>query len=345
MGEQAFDPAAVQVLPAARWAASRAGGRPLLDTTSPSGLVARFLGPQGVEVVTVVSSAAVAEALGYDLRGAATVRSGALAELPFPPRSFGAAVCLVRQFTDSPLDRTLSELRRVLDGDGVLVICDRAGRGRGDGPTMHDLEQAVSRQFKHSAVLNQTDHVVSTVAGDDSDGLFADLSVTTIPGHISKGAFVAASDSPEKVSGAPIAFVDPIDLDGLTALWDRALQECVAAQARATEAQRAAEERDRLIRELFLAEQALAEAFDVSRRLEGMAETASEQRIQLRSVRSQLEAAKSDAEAAHAEIARLLEANQNAHEQVMALRESTSWRVTKPLRAVIGTLRSAPGDQ
>ena len=108
----------------------------------------------------------------------------------------------------------------------------------------------------------------------------------------------------------------------------------------AVAAERLGAERDHLVRELFLAEQALAEAFDVRCRPEELWAAAAEQQATLARTTSELAVA-------HAEIACQLEANRRANDQIVAMRSSTSWRITKPLRAVravMGRLKSSSQD-
>lgn len=343
LGAQRMDAAAIRVLPAARWAASRSGGRPVLDAAEPAGLAARSLVPDGYETVVLADSASCAEALSWELRGSVSVHKGALSQLPFQTASFGAVLCDQEHLARGPLDLTLSELRRVLAADGVLVIIGECERRQGistAAPALHELELAIGRHFAHSGVVSQTDLLVSTVGGDD-DGAAVESVAAVQAGHTRKEAFVAASDQADRIQGSRSVFVNAIDVDALTAAWEQAMQASTAARGQAQAARRSLSERDDLIKELFLAEQALAEAFDVRGRLEGLVAHAADQQAELARARSELDTLRTQLAATHAEAALLAAAHNQANQQVADLQASTSWRLTGPLRRIIGGVKFA----
>jgi SAM-dependent methyltransferase len=332
VGGDPGDAAALTLLPAAQWVASRTRGRPILDASRPAGLAARVLLEEGHEVVALVGTSSVAEALGFDLRGRALVEQADLADLPFESTVFGAVILEQASLAGRPADVILGEARRVLAPDGVLVVIGAPRSESGDLPT-RELESVISRHFGHSAVVAQSDLLVSTVGGDDSEPDPAEY--PRLPGYTRKEAFVAASDDPVQVAGPPTVFFNAIDVERLIRIWERSMRATVEAEGRAAAAERAAAGRDGLIKELYLSEQALAEAFDVRGRLESLVSNAAEQQRILADAREQLAAA-------HSEISRLVEANHDAHRQVLLLKSSTSWRITRPLRSLMGLAKAPP---
>src|SRR5438132_386474 len=104
------------------WAASLVSGRRVLDAGCGTAYGSEILARAGAsEVVGVDADPAAVKEARASTTGV-TLEVGDARDLPHPDRSFDVAVCFeVIEHVDDP-ETILDELRRVLGGDGLLVV-------------------------------------------------------------------------------------------------------------------------------------------------------------------------------------------------------------------------------
>jgi SAM-dependent methyltransferase len=356
VGEHPYDAGAVISLPAARWMASRVRSGPVLEIAVIQGAAANTIAQSGLSVFsanpgqrTVSLPAGGTQSYVPAMGTSRELEIGSLSDLPFPDGTFGGVLSHVSALLEHDLDASLDELARVTADDGLLVVVGDDGREeneRAHSVDLHNVEALLARRFPCTRVLSQTDWLISAIGAQDWDGPALDQELSRVAGHVRKDAFVAAGASPDIFDCGATSFTEAIDIQSLSRMWTQAVRSARVLESRALKAENLAADRKHLIKELYLSEQALAEAFDVRKRLESMVSTAAEQQRKLALVtdeldatRSRLQAALTNVERGHAEIARLLKASEDAHLQVLAMKNSTSWRITHPLRALTARLK------
>jgi ubiquinone/menaquinone biosynthesis C-methylase UbiE len=110
---------------------------PVADVGCGPGRVAAFLAARGLDVVGVDVSQAMLT-VARDAHPGIRFEEGRLTALPFPDGSLGGAVCWysIIHTPSEHLDQVFAELKRVLRGDGHLLLAFQAGDGecvrRGD---------------------------------------------------------------------------------------------------------------------------------------------------------------------------------------------------------------------
>jgi SAM-dependent methyltransferase len=107
-----------------RWGAQIAAGKDVLDAGCGLGYGLEIIAAAGAKSVTGVDldPEAVAEAEKRFGKHAAAVEQGDLRELPFEDASFDLAICFEAiEHVEGP-EKALAELRRVLRPDGVLIV-------------------------------------------------------------------------------------------------------------------------------------------------------------------------------------------------------------------------------
>ena len=300
-----------------RWVATWLSGVDVLQVCDLSG-PARGLVESASSFACVVAHQGVADVVAGEFGGAVDVRCAQVDRLPFPHAGFGAIVCpAATVFTDP--EPVLAELVRVLRPRGILVVSPGPAR-HADGAESEVtlLGDALRKQFGHVEELEQSDLFVSAFDVLPSDEHHAGRDAMTLEvgrSSLSSGrtALIASSARLTDLD-LPAAVCAPMDL----AQWRAA----AAAQAEAAaelrdQLQGAAVygDQDYLVRQLFLSEQTLALALDNANRWEVSAVRA----------RSELDEARQRVAAMRRELTL-------AQEQVVALRASTSWRATEPLR-------------
>jgi len=103
---------------------------PLLDAGCGTGGFLAWLSSLGVEPLAGVDPSAEAVERARTQVPAADVRVAELAVLPFPDASFAVVTCndVLQHVDERDVERSLSELRRVLRPDGVLLVRTNGGR-------------------------------------------------------------------------------------------------------------------------------------------------------------------------------------------------------------------------
>ena len=246
------------------------------------------------------------------------VRLAEPSDMPFDAGSFGAAVFFeAGRSPAGEIEGVLREAERILDKEDGLLITSlgvpsvRTVESQG---VLQTLTTTLEELFSNVSVVELTIALTATFSS-------APTAAALETGRGSEAAerpvldrIVIASHGPLPDFGTSSALSFPVDLE----LWDRSrealLETARISQARAARAERIADERDYLIRELFASEQILSSEFDFRRRHEVSPRAASLFRAQL-------------------------EALEDAQAEVADLRTSTSWRITKPLRLLKEILR------
>ena len=155
-GEHRAAVADVERLARYRWIAPLAAGASILDVGCGDGLGCEALQQAGAASLFGVDhdADALARAAARELRAARFAELGG-APLPCGDRSFDVVLAVGAPLDLAGLAAMMPELRRVMAGDGVLVVC---GRG---------LAEALAREFLHVRVGHQRTGILSEVSGDD----------------------------------------------------------------------------------------------------------------------------------------------------------------------------------
>jgi SAM-dependent methyltransferase len=289
-------------------AAALAGGRRVLDVGSGNGWGTELLARHATEAVGVdLSSVAVREA--QRRRPDADLRTADPAELPFEDSGFDLVVCLgALEHVDDPT-RALEEMRRVLRPGGVLALSAGDATGVPDGapfaPRRLDREALRAELEARFANVDALRHHAHLATGFDDD---AD-----------------ADREPERIELAATAACD-----GATLLL--ASDEALPAAPRSVVIDAAeVEDEQRWLTEMWRQRSVMAEVRLATLRTEAFYVSSAQRRT---IERSAVEAYASDAETARLR----REAERLAAENARIL-GSTSWRLTRPLRAAARRLR------
>jgi hypothetical protein len=327
-----------------RWLAGLLQGKSVLDVSPAPNAATAELAEGAASLVVVTPRAAVAHALADRLPSAVEVRTAEPGTLPFADGSFNVAVCLgAGRIGPSELGPMIAELVRVVGADGFVVVSLGPADARSPvwGPDHRSAvgDLVAAHVSSHSAV----DLRVSLSLDFATEGL--DLGPPDgVTEPDAEGGWTAPAVLDTIVIGANGPLPEPPARRSLrfgidAAVWqagqDRMLEVTRVAQARAVSAEAAADERLRLIGELFLVEQRLSEEFDRRRRQEVSPRAAT-------TFRDQLVAARADQdriEELELEVERLRDAVEGANAYIAELKSSTSWVVTKPLRGMKRLLR------
>jgi len=278
-----------------------------------------------------------------------SVHHGELASLPFPDNSFGIVVFGSSELSSVPAEKVLSEVARVVEVDGAILILleDYSSDSRTDAS---QLAEWCSSHFAHCQIVARSDFLVSVMGESDPA---APLVVESDFSPSGRAAFLVATDTASILVNTPVVTVEGIDVMGAWHQWRESFRRVRGAGARAAQAELAVLDRADLLRQLHLSEQELALAFDAQGQHEARLESANtrialldEKCRQLVGVEAQLISANAELVGlregqarSRIEIARLAEqvtALQAAHAEsvnaVLEIRQSTSWRVTRPIR-------------
>ncbi len=308
---------------AVQWMVPMLAGRRVLDASLPAGLVSDLLSDCGVEVLCFTPRRAMADILTQRFGPAVDVYCSEFGSIPLPDRSIDCAICFDPDLGAVDVGGFVEELGRIVTDDGLIAVSSpgRASGGNGyqDAMTTADLEAALVGHFEHVSSIRQTFCIVSRLGTSVSGAIAGAFPDTNDPASFSTAsdAFVLASRRALPDLSAARTVARPIELAKYEDLLDESLRLARSAQSRAEVAERANDEREYLIEELYRAEQYVAGAFDVRTRQESLLALATEE---LTTLRAELKACR--------------EAGDNARQSVLDMKQSTSWRVTAPLRFV-----------
>ncbi len=303
------------------WAAQFAAGRRTLDAGSGMGYGARILAAAGAsEVVGVDLDKDVVELARRSAPAGVSYENGDLLELPFEDGEFEYIVCFEAiEHVERP-ERALDELRRVLRPGGLLAISTPNRDVYTPGNPFHlrelspsEFEQELGSRFATVALRRQHTWIASAVLDDEAFRTGGNEVVAGVelrkaqaeePGRETY-TVALAGDGELPVGGGLLSLTADVDIRDWSQRLERASQ-VEAAAADEAEMKQAAEV-DFLRRELAELRAQLAAGETEMARLTGI-------EAQLESVMPIL----------------------REHE---ALVGSLSWRVTRPLRAVVARLR------
>jgi len=107
------------------------GAGPVLDIGCGPGQVAQYLTARGVQVIGLDLAPNMLFIAAQRSRGASCT-CGDMRALPFRARAFSGVVAFysIQHLPRSALGFALSEIRRVLTADGILVVAHTSRRGR-----------------------------------------------------------------------------------------------------------------------------------------------------------------------------------------------------------------------
>jgi O-antigen biosynthesis protein len=358
-----FDPATMkgQIIEAEhlaryRWACALVDGRRVLDAGCGTAYGSTLLARAGAaEVIGVDVAEDVLERARVQVPSIVELEAADVTQLPFADARFDVVVCfeVIEHVEDR--DTALDELRRVLDPDGVLVISspNRDVYPGGNPHHVHEYTpaeflEALSARFAVVRLERQHTWITSAVLDDEAFMAGGDEELPTPPRvrkliHDDPGAelyTVALAGQRSLPSTTPTLEVAPaVELRKWDELWHEQA-EVLTSQAR------------------ILAE------YDASRT--DLAARGDESRDEINSLRSQLllaEAAGARMVELEGEIENLLALNDELIESHRELRsrdegldelvaiaqryatvvDSTSWRLTRPLRRVMAAFRKIGG--
>jgi hypothetical protein len=164
-----------------RWGAQIAAGKDVLDAGCGLGYGLEIIAAGGAQSVTGVDldPQAVAEATKRFGEHAAAIEQGDLRELPFEDASFDLAICFEAIEHVEGAEKALAELRRVLRPDGVLIVSSPNPDAYVGGNEFHvhefrpaELVEAVGSLFGNVASYRQDAWVGSSIstAGGSNNG-------------------------------------------------------------------------------------------------------------------------------------------------------------------------------
>lgn len=303
-----------------RWASKLLQGRSVVDITPGISSATSELARDAESLVVVSPRGAIAEVLRErsEPESGFEVRLAEPSAMPFDEGSFGAAVFFeAGRFAEGQIEGVLREVERVLDKENGLLITSlgfpsvRTAQSPG---ILQTLTTTLDELFSNVSVVELTISLTATFSSAPTTaapetGLESDAADRPVLDRI-----VIASNGqlPDLRTSSALSF--HVDLE----LWERSrealLETARISQARAARAEKTADEREYLIRELFASEQILASEFDLRRRHEVSPRAGS--LFQAR-----------------------LQALEDAQAEIADLRTSTSWRITKPLRVLKEMLR------
>ncbi len=312
-----------------RWAARLVAGKTVLDVACGTGYGLEMYARAGAAKVTGVDVDPEAVEQATARHGeVATVRQGDLRDLPLEDDSFDVVTCFETiEHVEGP-EAGIAELRRVLKPKGVLVISSPNPDVYVGGNEHHvhefrpdELAEAVREHFAHAAVYEQRAWLGSSITASDSrpdaDGDaaneedLASIDVLRLGREDAEGptySIVIAADA------APAAMEDLLAVgDAFEARW---WSEQVENAHRDSE--NVHKESEDVRRDAMKSFERGSEALTQLHATSAALTDANQELAQIPLLRHKLAAL----EEQHAELSR----------EYHALLESTSWKVTKPLR-------------
>ena len=328
-----------------RWASQFAAGRRVLDAGCGVGYGTALLAQvEGADVLGIDLAEEIVEAARGDMPSGVSLEVGDVTELPYEDGRFDLVVCFeVIEHLESP-DLALDEFRRVLAPAGLLVISspNRGVYPPGNPHHLHEyvpaeLEEALATRFPAVRMCRQHTWITSGVldderfaVGDDaelSDVELRKLLRNELGGEIYTLALASRGDLP--TDRGLIVLNAPLELRKWDELWHEQDQilgrqaEVLSDQERAIREQTA--DLGLRVHDVWALRERLATAEAEIARIPDL----NAQVQELVQLNDELLRRTADVEA--------LEATARRYTVVV---ESTSWRLTRPLRQVIALLRS-----
>jgi SAM-dependent methyltransferase len=310
------------------WGAQLARGLKVLDAGCGTGYGLRILQEAGAaRVVGVdISADAVAQASEAISDEHIEVLQADLKELPFSDGEFDLIVCF--EVIEHVLERgtILDELTRILAAEGVLCIStpNRNVYPRGNPYHLHEYDpdefaQALGERFSHLDLHHQTAWLASAIFSSDeftadlSDGSISTRTVKMEPRDPGEETFtvaLAARRSIPRVESL-LTLGEPFEVRWWQEQIDDGRKSAEALAARTRQQATRAEERSlNSARRLLEVEEVLAQA------------------------NARVFALEQELEARGEEIGSLHEQAAHAERVMIGMKESVSWRITSPLRAL-----------
>jgi ubiquinone/menaquinone biosynthesis C-methylase UbiE len=297
-----------------RWAARLVKDKVVLDCACGSGYGLEMYAKAGATAVTGVDVDSEAVELVKSRYGkAATVLQGDLRKLPLEEDSFDVVTCFETIEHVEGAEEGIAELRRVLKPGGILVISSPnpdvyVGHNEHHVHEFRpaELAEAVGKHFATTAVYEQRAWLGSSIASDDAqEGAdLASTDVLRIAGGEDEGpiySIVVAADA------APPQLDDLVAVgDAFEARWWEEQVESIRAGA------------DNVRRDAAKAFERGSEALGQLHQTSAQLLDANQELAQIPLLRHKL----ATLEEQHAELSR----------EYHALLDSTSWKLTKPLR-------------
>jgi O-antigen biosynthesis protein len=298
-----------------RWASRLVKGKAVLDVACGTGYGLEMYKQAGAAAVTGVDVDPEAVELVKDRYGKiATVLQGDLRELPLEDDSFDLVTCFETIEHVEGAAKGIAELRRVLRPEGILVISSPNPDVYVGGNEHHvhefrpaELAEAVREHFAHTVVYEQRAWLGSSIAATDGKAGGSDLTQTDVL-RVGAGddegpiyGIVVAADAAPPANGDLIAVGDAFETRWWSEQVDEARKETANVRKDAT---KAFERGNDALSRLHQTSAALTDA--------------NQELAQIPLLRHKL----AELEAQHDELSK----------EYHALLESTSWKVTKPLR-------------
>ncbi len=306
-----------------RWAAQFAAGRSVLDAGCGEGHGAVVLADAGArEVVGVDVSESVVEAAAAEMPDRVRLEAGNLRALAYPDGAFDLVVCLGAPFEDAAdLGRLVDELGRLLADDGLLVVSTPGPDVDAPGcPGREELARTLSVVLPHARVFRQATLLGAAIVPDDGDG--DELSRAEIssageadPGQPTGWIAVAGRSSPPEPRSR-LGVTSRLEFDRWLAALEAAEDRARRSAERVSELREQLQERQQLQGQLLEAEQRAAAVPDLE--------------LRLRELRAELGARDRELQLLNERLA-------GAEQALRGVTSSTSWRITRPLRAFKGT--------
>lgn len=326
-----------------RWARQFVAGRRVLDAGSGTGFGTLMLAEAGAaHVAGIDNDASAVEMASADRPDNVEFGVGDVAEIPFEDSSFDVVTCMeVIEHVENP-ERVLDELRRVLKPDGLLLLSTPNREVVVPGNPFHlheftpyELVETISRRFRNVAARRQHTWVATGVMDDATlsggPGLIEGAELSRPPAALAgeePTTVILASDGEIPADRAVIEICEPVELRAIDGTFHDQ-RHLIEEQGRVIEdQQRTIEDHTRYGNELRTELAKLRTALV-------NAETELARMVELESELNETRAI--------AEQLRQGERQQDELNELKALTDSllnsTSWRVTRPLRVLMASFR------
>lgn len=309
------------------WIAQLVRDRLVLDASSWIGPATRELLEAARELVVATPRTAISDAIGDLVSPEVRAYCTPLAQLPFDSDSFDAIVSLeVRDLEN--LDETVNEFSRVLKPEtGILVLSTILdSRDPSDTNVVDKLFRPIlSAKFSNVTTVTYTPYLTAGFFAADGSHTSAEMPPDGVLGGPSVPADVRPSNrlvvgSPRPLDSYTLPnYVSlPFEIAQLQTFLQDLTSRVRGYEARARTADQLSDENAGLLRKLFSAEQAVAQAFDQRARRDELTLLSAGSEEELSEIRRQLF---------------------DARAHIEALQATLSWRVTRPLRTLRRLLR------